>query len=125
MDFEFWLILGLTNFIQAVIWILPVIAGIIMVRRGGKRPERFFLIGSALMVLENLVWAMRKIHTQLITTEIFNQGSEAIRELGSRITSVIVVYSVIKDLLFLAGMVFLVYAFWLKFKKQPEAVVEG
>lgn len=121
MELTDWLIFGMEEIIQAAVWIIPLIAGIIMVRRGGKRPERFFLAGSALMVLDHLVEAMRRIHIQLIIMGRLSSDSNT--TLAARIGSVNMVYLVFTSLLFLAGMTFLVYAFWLKFRKNADTTV--
>lgn len=123
MELTDWLIRLMSEIIQTAVWMVPLIAGIIMVKRGGERPERFFLAGSALMVLDHLVTLVRRVHTQLIMTMTLQLGSESIKEMGARVTSVNIIYTVFTSLFFLAGMVLLVYAFWLKFKKNAETLV--
>lgn len=121
MELTDWLIMLTGDIIQTGVWIIPLIAGLIMVKRGGGKPERFFLAGSVLMVLDHVVTAVRRVHTQLIIMGRLSSDSNT--TLAARIGSVNMVYSVFTSLLFLGGMVLLVCAFWLKFKKHSEASI--
>ena len=121
MELTDWLIFVMGEIIQTAVWIIPLIAGLIMVKRGGEKPERFFLAGSASMVLNHLVTMIGRIHTQLIIMGRLSSDSNT--TLAARIGTVNIVYSVFTSLLFLAGMVSLVYAFWLRFKKKAGTPV--
>jgi hypothetical protein len=123
MELQDWLIVLMRGIIRTFVWIIPLIAGIIMVKRGGEKPERFFLTGSALMFLYNTVKMAQSIHTRLIMTG--NVDRESFLTLGAQMSRVNLIYYVFTSLFFLAGMVLLVYAFRLRFKKVPDAPVGG
>jgi hypothetical protein len=65
------------------------------------------------MVLDHLISVAKRIHAQLIIME--RLPSETITALGARLSLATLVYSVFTSLFFLAGVVLLVYSFWLKF----------
>ena len=74
MDSTFWLGFVLNNIIGVIIWSVPLIAGIIMVKRGGQRPERLFFAGSALMIMDQVISAVRKIHVQVVMFAVARAG---------------------------------------------------
>ena len=123
MELKDWLIRLMPEIVRTVVWTIPLIVGTIMVRRGGKRPEQSFLAGSGLIVLDQLVTMVKRVHTQLIMTARLGLDPEGIKALYLYVNSVGLVYSVFTSLFFLAGMVLLVYAFWYRFAKKVETPV--
>ena len=89
-------------------WLIGIVFGVRMVRQGGAKAEKLFLIGCGLMFmtqivipfLPRLVWWL--IHEQLAS--------------GLAVSLPMVVLG-------LAGIVCLVYAFWLRFRARRQEQV--
>jgi hypothetical protein len=95
-----------------VAWTVAVILAVIMVRRGGGKAEKLFLVGSSLMLV-----------AQLVSPFLSGLASWLIREQGmSRALASGLAVSLPMGALGLSGIVCLVYAFWLRFmaKKQGK-----
>jgi hypothetical protein len=115
MELKDGLFLILPGMVQLIAWAVPAVFGVIMVKHGGLKPERLFLTGSLVMVFDQLVAIIRTVHTNIIILSGVGLGTP------ENISAVNNTYFIINSLLFLAGMVLLVFAFWLKFKKHLES----
>ena len=88
-------------------WIAAIVFSRIMLRRGGGRAERFLLIGSCVMLAGKLL----SVPAALIVPLLIDSGWSPLRALP-----VFSGFSFFLGLISLAGIVCLVYAFWIKFK---------
>ncbi|GAH79289.1 unnamed protein product [marine sediment metagenome] len=86
-------------------WIVAVVLAAIMLRRGGARAERFLLVGACLMLLASIL---------VIPTAMWLRP---IREMTNvQTTFWFSIFGLIRGVIHLAGIICLVYAFWVKFK---------
>ena len=89
-------------------WIVAVVLAAIMLRRGGARAERFLLIGACLMLLASIL---------AIPTSALGMWLHTGREMTAVQTAFrLGIFSLIRGIISLAGIICLVYAFWVKFK---------
>lgn len=88
-------------------WIVVVILAAIMLRRGGGRAERFIIAGASLGLFSNLL----SIPAAAIVPWLV-QGGAAITDASSAAF----IYGIVRDVISMAGIICLVYAFWVKFK---------
>jgi hypothetical protein len=103
--------------IPIIFWIGTLIFGIVMLKRGGGKPERFFITGAALNILGTIL----RIPVNYIPIWLSDRDHE-IRTAYSTSFGV----GIIVDIIAVAGVILLLYAFWLKFKnKQTEKVVSA
>ena len=93
-------------------WIVVVVLATIMLRRGGGRAERFLLAGASLMLVQSLIAIPT---TALSTWLIVDRGMANVEA-----ASVLSVFGLVRGCIGLAGIICLVYAFWIKFKAPPE-----
>jgi len=89
-------------------WIIAVVLVTIMLRRGGARAERFLLAGTLLMLFQSLI----AMSTASIVTWLTTGGEMS----NVEIASVWGLFGLVRGLISLAGIICLVYAFWVKFK---------
>jgi hypothetical protein len=95
--------------IPILFWVGTLVFGIVMLRRGGGKPEQFFITGAALNILGTILrilvvylpfWiSFRSTGIDTMRNINFNAG------LGVNIISAV-------------GVICLIYAFWLKFKRR-------
>ena len=83
---------------------------IVMLRRGGGKPERLMLIGCGLFLLSSL------------SSLVLNTIIHVMQELKISYVSYSLITGLTTGVLSLAGLVCLIWAFWLKFRKKEEAV---
>jgi hypothetical protein len=105
---------GLISSVPLLIgWTIAVILVSIMLKRGGGKAERFLLVGVLLMLLRSLIGVFDpSIAPWLIAS----------REMTSvEIARILAIYGLIKGVIGLVGIVFLVYAFWIKFKSENSS----
>ena len=95
-----------------VAWIAAIVFSVIMLRRGGGRAERLLLTGSCLMLASKLL----SVPTVLIVPLLVGSGWSTDRALPM-LSGV----GLFLGLVGLAGIVCLVYAFWIKFKVKANA----
>lgn len=88
-------------------WIAALVFSVIMLRRGGGRAERFLLAGSCVMLAGKLF----SVPAALIVPWLIDSGWRPDRALP-----VFSGFSFFLGLISLAGIVCLVYSFWIKFK---------
>jgi ABC-type Fe3+-siderophore transport system permease subunit len=95
--------------IPILFWIGTLVFGIVMLRRGGARPERFFIAGSALNILATIlripvlylpIWLHVRDY-DADTMESINFGT-----------------GLFINIIFALGVMCLLYAFWLKFNRN-------
>ena len=105
----------LPNILYLVAWIIAVFFAVRMLRYQGGRAERFLLVGASLMLINSMVtFAAAVLRPWLIVwlAQIENTpGPASIPPLFLAIDS-------LRGCIFLAGIVCLVYAFWIKFKAR-------
>ena len=103
------IISGLFSSAPALVgWIVAVVLAAIMLRRGGARAERFLLIGACLMLLASIL---------AIPTSALGMWLHTGREMTNvQAASWLSIFGLIKGVISLAGIICLVYAFWVKFK---------
>ena len=108
----FFLFLGFG--IPTLFWLGTLVFGIVMLRRGGGKPERFFITGAALslfgMLLRILIIYLPWLYNR-------DYGSDTMSSITFWVGLCINIISAL-------GVMGLVYAFWLKFKnRQTEQAV--
>jgi len=89
------------------IWIVVIVLAAIMLRRGGGRAERFLIAGAGLEIISSLL----NIPTVAIVPWLIQGGSSI-----TYANSVIFGYEIFRGVVGMAGIICLVYAFWVKFK---------
>ena len=94
-------------------WLVGIVLAVRMVRRGGSKAEKLFLTGCSLMFVIQLAFPFLSGLAQWLVIEL-----EMSRAFASGL-----VLSLPVGVLGLAGLVCLVYAFWLRFwiRKQELA----
>jgi hypothetical protein len=98
-------------------WIVAIVLSVIMLKRGGGRAERFLLVGSCLMLAQKLI-------NVPVSTVIQLQIIPSLMEQGWSIVKAAMIHSytgLFFGLMSLAGIVCLVYAFWIKFRVKSNA----
>ena len=91
-------------------WIAATVVAVIMLRRGGDTAERFLLIGASLMLVQSIITIPT---TALGTWLIVGRGMNNVEA-----ASMLSVFGLIRGCIGLAGIICLVYAFWVKFKAR-------
>ena len=94
--------------IPTLFWIGTLIFGIVMLRRGGGRPERFFITGSALNILGTIL-RIPVVHLSWLL--IRDYGSDTMKSISFGVGLFI-------DIISAVGVICLIYAFWLKFNSH-------
>ncbi len=97
-------------------WIVAIILSVIMLRRGGGRAERFLLAGSCLMFAQKLFVVPVSTVTQLLVIPSLLERGWIVQ----RASMVLSYIGLFFGLFSLAGIVCLVYAFWIKFKVKSS-----
>ncbi len=96
-----------------VLWIAVIVFGAVMLRRGGGRAERFLIAGGSVKLLCNLLI----IPTIFITPWLLHQGYTS-----DYISTINTGYGVFRDIVSMAGILCLAYAFWVKFKTREAEI---
>ena len=107
----------LTYIPELVAWGIGIALAIIMVRRGGVKAEKLLLAGCGLMFITPLASLLLR---GVLKHYVFTQNLSYI---GTMQSPLWIGVGIIIGLLILAGLVCLVWAFWVKFwtKKQETA----
>ena len=95
---------------EILVWSIGIILAIIMLRRGGGRPETLLLIGCSLFLLGAL------------SSLIINSVIRTIDELELSLMGYSVIVALTTGLFSFAGIINLLLAFWIKFRKKKEAM---
>ena len=103
--------------IPLLFWIGTLVFGVIMLRRGGGRPEGIFITGAGLNILGTLL----RILTMYLPIWLSVSHSDIDNYRNISFTAGLVI-----DVIGAAGILCLIYAFWLKFNGQKsEKPVSG
>jgi hypothetical protein len=117
--------IGITEFLimlasvspALVLWIAVIIFAAVMLRRGGGRAERFLITGAGIKIIANLL----RIPAAFITLWLVDGGHSM-----DYANSVSNYCGIFLDIIGMAGILCLIYAFWVKFKTgNLEGVQEG
>jgi len=92
-----------------VLWIAVIIFAVIMLRRGGGRAERFMIAGAGIKIVSNLL----RIPMVFIVPWLIDRGYSS-----DYAISVSTGYGIFLNVIGMAGIICLVYAFWVKFKTR-------
>ena len=112
MDFSYIGFNILIGTIYAAPWVVSVILAVRMLRRSGGRAERFLLSGASLMLASSVFATVVDVfRPQLINWLVETRHDLSFAEQGL-IFSII---GAVRALITLAGISFLVHAFWTKF----------
>jgi len=87
-------------------WIAVIVLGIIMLRRGGGRPERFLITGGSLKIIAILLTALSPFY-------LFGRIENT-----EEIVSVFHWMQILTSIIHAAGITCLIYAFWVKFNSK-------
>ncbi|HEY94654.1 MAG TPA: hypothetical protein G4O15_06910 [Dehalococcoidia bacterium] len=101
--------------IPVLFWIGTLIFGIVKLRRGGGKAERFFITGAALNILGTLL----RIPIVYLPFRMSSRSSgiDTMRNITFGVGLAV-------DIVSAAGVICMIYAFWLKFKnKRVEQTV--
>ena len=113
MDMDYFASVGPTLLLKSpmfVAWIIGVVIAARMMKRGGGKAERLLLIGCCLMLAESLV---SPFSTVLMLWLIAQQSMP-----GQRASFIMSLTRIPLAIISLAGIVCLVYAFWIKFRAR-------
>ena len=105
----------LPNILYLVAWIIAVFFAVKMVRHKEGRAERFLLVGASLMLVNSMVTSTAAaLRPWLVVwlAQIENTPGPA------SIPPLFLAIEALRGCIFLAGIVCLVYAFWIKFKAR-------
>jgi len=101
---------GLINTAPSLaIWIAAVILATVLLRRRGGRAEKFLLAGAALMLVNSILI----IPGGAVVPYLVERGA-TMTDASSAIWSL----NLLRGVIGMAGIVCLVYAFWVKFKTK-------
>lgn len=103
---EFFIILKGNSPVLAF-WIAVVILAVVMLRHRKERAERFLVAGASLKIVSNLL----SIATFAIIPWLINTGYSV-----DSANSVVFGYGIFCNVVGMAGILCLVYAFWVKFR---------
>ncbi|MFC2005248.1 hypothetical protein ACFLUY_03380 [Chloroflexota bacterium] len=92
-----------------VFWIAIIVVTIIMLRRGGGRAERFLVAGVSL----NIVRSLLRIPVTAVSLWLFHEGYDT-----TYISLVTSGCGIFLNVISMAGIICLVYAFWIKFSSR-------
>ena len=88
-------------------WIAVIVLAAIMLRRGGGKAERFLIAGASLKIIGNLL----NIPTAAIVPWFVSRGYSM-----DNTVSLVEYYGIFLNVIGMAGIICLIYAFWVKFK---------
>jgi uncharacterized membrane protein len=91
------------------LWIAVIVFAVIMLRRGGGRAERFLIAGASLKIISNLLG----IPVAFIPLWLVDRGYST-----DSAVSIASNCSIALNVIGMAGIICLVYAFWVKFKAR-------
>jgi len=95
--------------IPILFWIGTLIFGIVMLRRGGGKAERFFITGSALNILGTIL----RIPLNFVPYWLLVRDHDV-----DTMKSISFGVGLFIDIIAAAGVICLIYAFWLKFNSH-------
>ena len=89
-------------------WIVAIVLVAIMLRRGGAKAERFLLAGACLMLLASTL----SVPTQALSIWLHVGREMPVTQAAFWVS----IFGLGRGIIGLAGIICLVYAFWVKFK---------
>ena len=92
-----------------VLWIAVVIFAAVMLRRDGGRAERFLIAGASLKIISNLLGPASFAILHWLIKEGYSIDYA---------NSVVLGYGIFCKVVGMAGIICLIYAFWIKFKAR-------
>lgn len=108
MEFNSAFLVGLVSAApNLVVWIVAIVLAAVLLRRGGGRAERFIIVGASLKLFANLL----NIPAAAIVPWMV-EGGATITHAASLMSG----YEVLRGVIGAAGIIFIVCAFWVKFK---------
>ena len=93
-----------------VAWIVGIVLAARMLKKGGGKAERLLLIGCCLMLAETLISSF----TQVLLLWLIGERKVTAQDIGFTMSIARIPLGIIS----LAGIVCLVYAFWIKFRSS-------
>ena len=113
-----WLMILATQTPILIFWIAVLIFAVVMLRRGGGRAEKYFIIGVSVKILGNILGIFR------FGVAVWISPLHPVP--ASDVISIITAYDIFIRIISMAGLLLLFYAFWLKFNdmKASETHVE-
>lgn len=105
------------HLIRVAAWTVAVIFAAIMVRNDGGRPERFFLLGTSLMLAASVVAST----AAGLMPWLLSRPAEAAHDYAA-IARVLSVIHIVNSFIAVAGIILVAYAFWQKFKTRAAPV---
>lgn len=96
-------------------WVAVIVLAAIMLRRGGGRAERFIIAGAGLKLLNSLL----NIPAAAIVPWLIGGGNSI-----DYVNSVASAFGILRGVVSMAGIICLVYAFWVKFRARNIEAVE-
>ena len=111
---------ALPTFIYVAAWIVAVVFAVRMVRNGGGRPERLLLIGVSLMLANSVIASIWAALVPWLVIELTEAGTDRVA-----IAFISSIVNITRGCISLAGIIFLVYAFWRKFKSRQTQTISG
>jgi len=117
MEFNSAYLAGLVSIAPALaLWIAVIIFAAVWLRRGGSRAERFLIAGASLKIISNLL----SVPSFAFLPWLINKGYSM-----DYAKSVVSGYDIFLNVIGMAGIICLIYAFWVKFKgRNVEATQE-
>ena len=95
-----------------IIWIAAIILAAVLLRRRGGRAERFLLTGAGVMLVSSLLM----IPGVVVVPYLVERGA-TMTDASSAAWSL----NLVRGVIGMAGIICLVYAFWVKFRTRPTA----
>lgn len=92
-------------------WIAVTVLAVILLRRGGGRAERFIIAGASLKLFSGLL----NIPAAAIVPLLVQGGANI-----TYASSAAFIYGIARSVVSTAGIICLIYAFWVKFKSGNE-----
>ncbi len=97
---------------ELVAWLVGIVLAVLMLRRGGGRIEKLFLSGCCLIFVTSLAAPLLSQLVQRVTSQ-HDMSNLAIAQTMSWV-------SLPMGILSLAGLVCLVWAFWVQFRAKRQ-----
>jgi len=98
-----------------LLWIAVIIFAAVRLRRGGGRAERFLIAGSGLKIISNLLGIVGVFVTPWLVDRGYSHTDAISFSSG---------YGIVVNVIGMAGIACLIYAFWVKFQKRELRNIE-
>jgi hypothetical protein len=104
-----YLIAALASAPAMALWIAVIVYGAVKLNSGGGRAERFLIAGGSVKLIGNFLG----LANIFFGAWLFHRGYD--------ISSISNVVSIARNIVSMAGILCLIYAFWVKFKMKKDA----